>query len=136
MRKAMLAVLMSAAAAVAGLMTPSPGYAVASDCPTDYFCVWINYDYLGGRWQASKTQFVNAYHNGIHLPTGFNNAGKSFYNHLSGASWAVIIFDASNCSTGSWNREMQAGQKATAQGSDWGNRVSSVQLWNASPLTC
>ena len=136
MRKRTLAATIAAVAATAGLIAPSPGYALASDCPSDYFCVWINYDYLGGRWQASKTQFVNAYHNGIHLPTGFNNAGKSFYNHLIGSSWQVNIYDSANCFQGPWYRTMQAGQKATAQGSDWGNRVSSVQLSSASPLTC
>jgi hypothetical protein len=136
MRNRIIAALVALAAALGiGLGVASPAQAAWADCPDHYFCLWtgINGNATGTRYQWHYNTFVDSYHNGIRLPSGISNRGWSFYNRSHAA---VIIFDAVDCNTGSWNREMQNNQYASAPGSDWGGRVSSLQLWNASPLRC
>jgi hypothetical protein len=131
--------LMAVIGVTAAMLTASaatPAYAAASDCPVDNFCIWTATNYSGSRFQYTKTTLVNGVNNGIRLTSGISNRGYSFYNHLSGASWKVNIYDSGNCAQSPWFRTMTSGQQATAQGSDWGGRVSSIQLTNASPLTC
>ena len=129
---AALAMMLGLGGAVA---VAAPAQAAWTDCPDHYFCLWtgINGNATGTRYQWHYNTFVDSYHNGIRLESGISNRGWSFYNRTHAA---VIIFDANNCSTASWHREMQNNQYASAPGSDWGGRVSSLQLWNASPLTC
>jgi hypothetical protein len=114
----------------------APARAEFADCPTEYFCIWTGINGTGSRYQWSKQTIINGTANGIRLGSGITNRGYSFYNRLQGASWAVNIYDSGNCNRSPWYRTMQAGQGATAQGSDWGGRVSSIQLWNASPTLC
>lgn len=139
MRKFML--LVAAIAVALGLgLAASPAQAAASDCPTNTFCLWTAINYGGSRYEYPRSAFLdgssyNPTHNGIRLTSGVANHGYSFYNRL-GSSWPVNIYDDLNCSTADWYRTMVNGQMATAQGSDWGGRVSSIQLQSASPLLC
>jgi hypothetical protein len=136
MRNRIMAALVALAAMLGlGLGVASPAQAAFSDCPDHYFCIWVgpNGGATGTRFQYHYNTFVDSYHNGIRLPSGVANRGTSFYNRTHAA---VIIFDANNCDVAQWNREMQNNQYANAVGSDWYDRVSSIQLWNASPLKC
>ena len=114
----------------------APAQAAASDCPSGYFCIWTGTGYSGSRYQWSESTLIDSYHNGIRLGTGINNRGYSFYNHLTHTNMKVMIFDNGTCADSGWYRTMVIGQMANASGSDWGGRVSSIQLWNAFPLGC
>jgi hypothetical protein len=134
MRNRIIALLLSLMAALGvGFTAASPAQAVMGECTSGSFCIWTNTNYTGSRYQYSYATLVDAYHNGIRLGSGITNRGYSFYNRTG--DW-VAIYDASNCSTASWYRDMYSGQFASAEGSDWGGRVSSIQLTRASPLTC
>ena len=111
----------------------APAQAAASDCPSGYFCIWTATNYSGSRYQYAYGTFVDSYHNGIRLGSGISNRGYSFYNRTGSA---VRIFDDGTFHLSPWARDMNNGQQATTQGSDWGGRVSSIQLQAASPLTC
>ena len=108
-----------------------PAQAAWSDCPDYYFCIWTNTNATGSRYQYHYNTFVNSYHNGIRLGSGVANRGYSFYNRTH---YWVGIFDDGTCHKSPWWRIMTNNQYATAQGSDWGGRVSSVQLGNAIPV--
>lgn len=125
------------AAAAAAISIAAPANAAASDCPVNNFCLWTGTAFSGSRYQFTRAAFTGgtSVHNGIRLTSGVTNMGSSFYNRL-GSSWSVNIYDSTNCATSPWFRTMVNGQSANAAGSDWDNRVSSIQLQSASPLTC
>lgn len=133
-----LAALAAFTMALSGaLAVSSPAQAAFSDCPSNYVCIWAGTNATGSRFQWSKQTILNGTNNGIRLGSGITNRGYSFYNRLTGGgNWAVYLFDSYNCVEQPWRRSLSQGQQATAQGSDWGGRVSSFQLWNAAPLTC
>lgn len=110
----------------------APVQAAWVDCPDYYFCIWTSTNATGSRYQYHYNTFVGSYHNGIRLGSGITNRGYSFYNRTH--SW-VGIFDSVDCRKSPWWRTMDSAQYATAQGSDWGGRVSSVQLGNAIPVS-
>src|ERR1051325_9963399 len=103
----------------------APALAARTDCPSGYFCLWTSTNYSGSRYQWPQTTFNIAPNTGIAMGCGVSNRGYSFYNHLT---QLVYIYDDGHCHTSPWYRQMSAGQYATAQGSDWGGRVSSVGL--------
>lgn len=120
-----------------GLAVSAPAQATASDCLSGYFCIWTGYGFTGTRYRYTYEDFLNGINNGIRLTPGASNHGRSFYNHFPTSNKAVYIFDGAWCGGNlGWNRELQYGQQANAQGSDWTDRVSSIQLWNAFPLAC
>jgi hypothetical protein len=122
-------------------LTAVPATAAASDCPDLRFCIWTGDNFTGSRYEYSRSNFTDTgspthpLYNGIRLPSGLTNQGSSFYNRL-GQYWDVNIYDAVNCDAGQWFRTVVNGQAANAAGSDWQNRVSSIQLQSASPLHC
>jgi hypothetical protein len=116
---------------IGGSFVASPAQAAASDCPDGYFCIWTGAGYTGSRYQYSNSNFLAGTNNGIRLVSGITNRGYSFYDRVGKA---VYIIDGPACGSSTWNREMQNGQAAS--GGDWGGRVSSIQLWNAFPLSC
>lgn len=114
----------------------APARAEFADCPEEYFCIWTSINGTGSRFQWSKRTIIDGTANGIRLGSGITNRGYSFYNRLIGTNWAVNVYDSGNCNRSPWYRTLLGGQAATAQGSDWGGRVSSIQLSSASPTTC
>lgn len=132
MRNKIKIFLMALAVALGlGVGVAAPAQAAWTDCPDYYFCIWTSTNATGSRYQYHYNTFVDSYHNGIRLGSGITNRGYSFYNRTH--VW-VGIFDSTNCNKSPWWRGMDNNQYATSQGSDWGGRVSSVQLGNAIPL--
>lgn len=122
------------AATMIVLVGAQPAKAVPADCPLGYFCIWYGNDGLGTRYQFPYSQFLSGQNNGISFGSGLSNRGYSFYNRLgetSGVSRSVAIIDSAHCNPTPWFRKMVNAQFATTQGSDWGGRVSSIQLYSA-----
>jgi len=106
-----------------------------SDCPGARFCAWHGINYT-----STRTEYANAQLSvGVSLPgSGHNNTGSSWYNNFgcgSGCSpsdLTVWLYESSNChdnlGTEVWSRHLARGQTATAQGSDWNDRVSSYNF--------
>jgi hypothetical protein len=132
-KRALVALLMSIGVIVG--LGAVPAQAALSDCPSGYMCIWTSTNFTGSRFQYSYGTLVDSYHNGIRLTSGISNHGYSFYNKL-GTGLEINIYDSVNCAQSPWYRTMDQFQSATTQGSDWGGRVSSIQLTPASPLTC
>lgn len=132
-KKGLVALVAMIAAMVGGLVVAAPARAAMGECTSGYFCIWTNTNYTGSRFQWSYGTLVDSYHNGIRLGSGITNRGYSFYNRTG--DW-VTIFDSGTCALSPWYRDMYSGQFASATGSDWGGRVSSIQLTRASPLAC
>lgn len=132
-RRLIAAIAALVAGIVGSLVAVAPAQAAPSDCPSGYMCIWTNINGTGARFQWSYGTIVDSYHNGVRLGSGITNRGLSFYNRTGSA---IRIYDDPTCHLSPWARDMSNGQYATAQGSDWGNRVSSFQLQAASPLTC
>ncbi len=131
MIKRILTVLTVAAAffGVAAI-SPLPAQAAWTDCPDNYFCIWTGTNATGSRYQYHRETIQDGTNNGLRLGSGISNRGYSFYNRSH--VW-IGIFDSNNCRKSPWWRAMDNNQYATAQGSDWGGRVSSIQLGNAIP---
>lgn len=115
------------AAVAVGLAPSSPALAALQDCSYGSFCMWTSTNYTGARFEWTKATIVAQ--KGISMGSGVSNRGYSFFNRVD---QTVTIFDRNDCNYGSssgWKRNMVSGQYATAQGSDWGGRVSSVTLY-------
>jgi hypothetical protein len=125
MRTKITAALLTLAASIGLLVTAAPAQAALTDCPTGSFCIWTATNYGGSRYQYSKATLDAHYRHGIELGSGVSNRGYSFYNHTT---VSINIYDSADCSYSPWTRTMARGQYATAQGSDWGGRVSSIQI--------
>jgi len=133
MRSKIMTALMALAVAVGlGVGVASPAQAAWADCPDNYFCIWTNVNATGGRYQYHRDTIQDGTNNGLRLGSGISNRGYSFYNRSH--VW-IGIFDSNNCRKSPWWRGMDNNQYATAQGSDWGGRVSSIQLGNAIPVS-
>lgn len=130
MRTKLAAVLLTLAASVSLLSVAAPAQAALTDCPLGSFCLWTGTDYSGSRYSYTKATIDNHYRDGIELSSGISNRAYSFFNHTS---VAINIYDSVDCSYNPWTRTMSAGQYATAQGSDWGGRVSSIQFTSSQP---
>lgn len=98
-------------------------------CGSDKFCAWHLY-----QWQGEFDQYYPAVlqFQGYSLPgTGDNNTASSWFNNSAcGAGCGptdriVYLYDSSNCISYPWYRSMVRGQVASAEGSDWNDRVSS-----------
>jgi hypothetical protein len=122
-------ILATVAAAILGTglaVTAAPGAAQAAWawCPTNYFCIANGPDGTGTNtfYQASYVQNIPS---GCHSWTNgvFNNDTESWWNRTP---YTIRMFDGGDCwTTTTFNRALSPGQRATAQGSDWGNRFSS-----------
>lgn len=115
------------------LAVSTPAQAAYTDCPATMFCVWYDGNYSGARWQVSYGTLVDAYQNGVALPSWIDDQGSAVYNRTG---YSVYMFDGSNCGSVGWHRLVTANQKLTAPGSAINDRISSVQLYGAYPLLC
>lgn len=114
--------LLALVASIAMLVgTASPASAVWSQCDPNFFCLWDGND-ASGPFHAYHLDVLRA-EGGVTLPSSINNKAQSFRNR-TGVD--IVIFDNADCYMSGWYRYMSSGQQATSQGSDWGNRVSSV----------
>jgi hypothetical protein len=108
----------------------SPARAVSGDCPVNRFCAWHQINYTG----TMTVYYWTDVQNGVSLPgSGHNNTGSSWINRFTTNDTAhiVLLIDTDNCiTTGVWYRQLNPGQAATAQGSDWNDRVSSYATWD------
>lgn len=109
------------------------GYA---DCPGNYFCTW--HGYAGAGTSLFYPNSVMQYYAGIYLPgSGENNTGSSWYNLLgtgTSCTCTVWLYDTEYCA--GWKRSLTKGAIATAQGSDWNDRVSSYSTQNYISTNC
>jgi hypothetical protein len=116
------------------LLGGTPARAAYADCPSGMFCVWIDGNYSGARWQVSKATIIDSYPaNGLALPSWIDDEGSSVYNRTG---YSVYVFDGSNCGPVGWNRLITANQRLTAPGSAINDRISSIQWFSAYPLLC
>lgn len=95
-------------------------------CPSAYFCAWHLY-----QWQGTFTAYRGVYMNGGYsLPgTGDNNTASSWFNNIDCPNCPpdngrVFLYDDPHCNSYPWYRLMVRGQVASAEGSDWNDRVS------------
>lgn len=79
------------AAAERNQITP----AAMSDCPSSYFCVWVNSDFNDGpgKWQNNEGNYANWPH-GTCQTGNWGNCASSVYNH--GNSCRVSFYDGVN----------------------------------------
>ena len=98
-------------------------------CGSDKFCAWHGYQWTGDydQYYPAVLQFQ-----GYSLPgTGDNNTASSWFNNSTCGAGCnpetrrVFLYDSSNCVSYPWYRSMVRGQIASAEGSDWNDRVSS-----------
>lgn len=128
--------LLAFAVLVGGLGTlavMSPAQAAAADCPSGMFCIWVDGNYSGARYQISTNSLIDGVHNGVSLPDWIDDKGSALYNRTNSD---VYVFDGGNCGSVGWNRLIPVGQRLTAPGSAINDRISSIQRWNAYPLGC
>lgn len=96
-----------------------------SQCPSGSFCVFTSY--FGENSQYPYCVFPGSQLaiQGLTIPSQCNNNSKSWSNKTP---YSIILIDAGNCSmsgTG-WRRTMGPGNNADGRGSDWINRISSL----------
>jgi hypothetical protein len=116
-------------AVTASLFAASPVLASFSQCPSTYFCVWTGYQATGTRCQWT-VGYINQTNGFSLIGSSCNNNTKSWFNN---DGFGVIMYDANYCnpaSASSWRRTVAAGQRASGEGSDWNNRVSSLEMEN------
>lgn len=130
MRNKLKVALLAGAVAAGVLAAASPAQAALTDCPVGNFCIWSSTNYGGTRWTFNKSSIDAGTNHGIRLGTFATNQGSSFYNHTT---VKINIYDSNDCEYSPWTRTMSSGQYATAQGSDWDNRVSSIQITAEAP---
>ena len=129
-------ILVAAAIALGGIggsFVAAPAEAAAADCPSGMFCLWIDSNYSGARYQVSWQTIQDGYQNGITIPDWMDQKASALYNRTGRD---VYVFHGWGCETGSWYRLIPNGQKLTAPGSAINDRIGSVQLWNAFPAGC
>lgn len=119
------AALLAAAATVGILAAPTPAHAALTDCALGNFCIWTGTGYTGTRYTYNKSAIDAGTRHGLRLGTFASNQGSSFYNHTT---VSINIYDDGACGYSPWTRTMTSGQYANAAGSDWDNRVSSIQI--------
>jgi hypothetical protein len=129
--------LAALAVGVAGsLAAVAPAQAAAADCPSGMFCLWIDGNYSGARYQVSWQTIQGGTNNGITIASWMDDEGSALYNRTGRD---LYVYDGWHCEStpsGVWYRLIPNGQKLTAPGSAINDRISSVQLWNAFPLNC
>lgn len=130
MRTKLKAALLALAATAGVLTAVTPAQAAVTDCPLGNFCIWTGYGYTGTRYQYAKASIDAGTNHGIRLGTLASNHGRAFYNHTT---VAINIYDNGACGYSPWTRTMTSGQFANAQGSDWTDRVSSIQIESYAP---
>lgn len=96
-----------------------------SQCPPSNFCIFTSYFGENSHYPYCTFPANQIAVQGLTVPANCNNNSKAWYNRTV---HTVVIIDAGNCSmsgTG-WRRSMVSGQQADGRGSDWINRVSSI----------
>jgi hypothetical protein len=105
----------------------------AADCAAlgFFFCTWKDINYTGLWWAFSQTTINSWYNYSFSFrssppPAGINNTGSSWVNDTT---FTMYLFDDVNCDHINglgWLRDLAPGHVATAQGSDWNDRVSAI----------
>jgi peptidase inhibitor family I36 len=124
---------LASVAAMIGLgigVAAAPAQAAVTDCPVGNFCIWTLTNYSGTRYTINYSDIYAGSNHGYRLGTFASNRGRSFYNHTTAS---INIYDDGACGYSPWTRTMSSGQYATSQGSDWGDRVSSLQIARYAP---
>lgn len=109
---------------------PGPARAGVNDCPLGNFCIWTGYGYTGTRYTIPYNSINGGTRHGYRLGASASNHGRAFFNRTN---VAMNIYDNGACGYYPWTRTMAAGQYADARGSDWTDRVSSVQVERYAP---
>lgn len=125
MRNKIKAALVALVASAGIIAAPVPASAAVADCPLGSFCIWIGYNFTSTRYTFNKSSIDAGTRHGLRLGVGPNNRGRSFYNHTT---TAINIYDNGACGYSPWTRTMSSGDWANAQGSDWPDRVSAIQI--------
>lgn len=128
--EALAAGVIATAVAAGVLASAAPAHAAVTDCPTGNFCIWTLNNYTGTRYTINYSDIYAGTNHGYRLGVFASNKGRSFYNHTT---TSINIYDDGACGYNPWTRTMASGQYATSQGSDWGDRVSSLQIARYAP---
>lgn len=113
----------------------------AIDCPDLYICLWKDINFAGGRWQFHENTVQGWPNWSFSLrssppPAGINNTSSSWVNNM-GFTMDLYDDDYCNYQQGShWFRELAVYQVATAQGSDWNDRISALGWVGRSNFNC
>src|SRR5690349_9288185 len=103
-----------------------------ADCPSGYFCMWVDSNYNGARYQVSWQTIIDGPNNGIGVGW-ITDIASSMYNRTP---YTIRMHAHDNCGTLGWSRPMPSGQKLTAPGSAVNDRVEALQFESAYPLPC
>lgn len=115
-------------------LSSAPAQAAATDCPSGMFCIWVDGNYSGARFQVSESTLIDQHANANAVYAGWiDDIGSAVYNRTP---HDIYVFDGANCGSIGWRRLIPAGQKLTAPGSAINDRISAIQMWNAYPLSC
>ncbi len=118
------------------LVAPKPAEAsLWAQCEAFRFCVFTSY--YGSHSEYPFCQFTESelQTRGYSMPSACNNNSKSWYNNTR-LSITIIDGDGCNAHTPYWRRAMASGQRASGEGSDWINRVSSINRTSGNPDFC
>lgn len=136
MIRRIVAYLAALALAAAALLSPAaPAQAAWSDCPSGQFCMWTGYQGTGSICQYS-TYEIRTYGGFKTRIDGCNNNTRSWWNRSG--TYNIMVIDGDGCDvyTPYWKRVLQPGQSATGEGSDWNNRISSINVSPPYSLAC
>lgn len=113
--------------------TGSPAQAsLWSQCAYGRICLFTSYYGENSDWawcHYGGAQVKD--NNGVRMPPVCNNNTKSWFNNTN-IPITLIDGDGCNAQTPYWRRTLQPGQKADGRGSDWINRISSIN-WAYAP---
>jgi hypothetical protein len=119
-------------AIVATFTVTTPARAAAADCPAGLFCMWVDANYSGARYQVSWQTIIDGPNNGI-VVGWITDIASSMYNRTP---YTIRMHAHDNCGTLGWSRAVPAGQRLTAPGSAVNDRVEALQFESAYPLPC
>lgn len=117
--------LVALVASLATVTIAAPAHADLTDCPLGSFCFWTLTNYQGTRYTYNKGDIDTYYRRGVRLGKFASNRANSWFNNTT---VSMNIYDDGACGYSPWTRTLAPKQYATAQGSDWGNRMSSFQV--------
>jgi hypothetical protein len=125
---------------VVNSMMESPAVAARrslSDCASlggFFFCTWLDINGGGTRWSFNYTKFDTWINNAVsYQGSALNNEASSWVNLTP---YTITIFDSQFCYFTAWNRNLVSGAQATAQGSDWNDKVSGMGKVNMPHEPC
>jgi hypothetical protein len=74
-----------------------------ADCPSSWFCVWVDVDFVGGpgKWQGNESNYTNWLHGGCGVRSlwTWDNCASSVFNN--GQSCNLTFYDGINFA-GAW----------------------------------